>query len=65
MFYADASPLKTSGSDTGTENITVQVPQIVPFSSDAAVTVGFNIADVYLFGPNGQTLTAPKPLQAI
>ncbi|MGF0537207.1 ABC transporter ATP-binding protein [Agrobacterium sp. ES01] len=65
VFYADASPLKTSGSDTGTENITVQVPQIVPFSSDAAVTVGFNIADVYLFGPDGQTLTAPKPLQAI
>jgi multiple sugar transport system ATP-binding protein len=65
VFYADASPLKTSGSDTGTENITVQVPQIVPFSSDAAVTVGFDIADVYLFGPDGQTLTAPKPLQAI
>jgi multiple sugar transport system ATP-binding protein len=65
VFYADASPLKTSGSDTGTENITVQVPQIVSFSSDAAVTVGFDIADVYLFGPDGQTLTAPKPLQAI
>lgn len=65
VFYANASPLKTSGSDTGTENVTVQVPQIVPFSSDAAVTIGFEIADVYLFGPDGRTLTAPKPLQAI
>jgi multiple sugar transport system ATP-binding protein len=65
VFYADSSPLKTSGSDTGTENVTVQVPQIVPFSSDAAVTIGFEIADAYLFGPDGRTLTAPKPLQAI
>ncbi|MBC2775193.1 sn-glycerol-3-phosphate ABC transporter ATP-binding protein UgpC [Rhizobium sp. AQ_MP] len=65
VFYANASPLKTSGSDTRTENVTVQVPQIVPFSSDAAVTIGFEIADVYLFGPDGRTLTAPKPLQAI
>ncbi|MBA4798122.1 MAG: sn-glycerol-3-phosphate ABC transporter ATP-binding protein UgpC [Rhizobiales bacterium] len=65
VFYADASPLKTSGSDTGTENITVQLPQIVPFASDAAVTIGFEIADAYLFGPDGQTLTARKPLQAI
>ncbi|MDR7030577.1 ABC transporter ATP-binding protein [Rhizobium rosettiformans] len=65
VFYADASPLKTSGSDTGTENITVQLPQIVPFASDAAVTIGFKIADAYLFGPDGRTLTARKPLQAI
>jgi multiple sugar transport system ATP-binding protein len=65
VFYADASPLKTSGSDTGTENVTVQMPQIVPLSNDAAVTIGFEIADVYLFGPDGRTLTAPKPLQAI
>ncbi|MBX4876590.1 TOBE domain-containing protein [Rhizobium bangladeshense] len=58
VFYADASPLKTSGSDTGTENVTVQMPQIVPLSNDAAVTIGFEIADVYLFGPDGRTLTA-------
>ncbi|PLK73156.1 ABC transporter ATP-binding protein [Rhizobium sp. TH135] len=65
VLHADASPLKTSGSDTGTQNITVQVPQIVPFSSNATVSLGFDIADAYLFGPDGRTMTARKPLQTV
>lgn len=64
VLYADASPLKTTGSDTGTQNVTVQIADIVPLNAENAIQISFDMADAYLFGPDGQTLTPSKPLKA-
>ncbi|MFK3781674.1 ABC transporter ATP-binding protein [Agrobacterium sp. NPDC089420] len=64
VLYADATPLKTTGSDTGTQNVTVQMAGIEPLRTDETVRIGFALADTYLFGPDGRTLTPPKPLKA-
>jgi multiple sugar transport system ATP-binding protein len=61
VVYADASPLKTTGSDTGTDNLTIQIGEVTPFATGAAIEIGFDRADAYLFGPDGMTLTPDKP----
>jgi multiple sugar transport system ATP-binding protein len=61
VVYADASPLRTVGSDTGTHNVTLQMGDIVPFEAGSAVRVTFDIADAYLFGADGATLSPDKP----
>jgi len=62
IVHADASPLTTVGSDTGTHNVSIQLGDIVPFSIGETIRVGFDLADAYLFGPDGTTLTPPKPV---
>jgi multiple sugar transport system ATP-binding protein len=62
ILHVDASPVVTSGSDTGTQNITVQLGDVVAFTNDQAITISFDMADAYLFGPDGRTLTPSKPI---
>jgi multiple sugar transport system ATP-binding protein len=64
VVYADASPLHTVGSDTGTHNFTIQMASIVPLSTGAPVVVGFDVADAYLFDQEGRTLSPDKPFEA-
>ncbi|MDH6266168.1 multiple sugar transport system ATP-binding protein [Rhizobium sp. SG_E_25_P2] len=61
VVYADASPLVTSGSDTGTHNVTIQLGSAVSLAPNADIAIGFDPVDAYLFGPDGVTLTPPKP----
>ncbi|WP_107676482.1 ABC transporter ATP-binding protein [Agrobacterium sp. LAD9] len=62
IVHADASPLMAVGSDTGTHNVTIQLGKVVPFSAGSSIRVGFALEDCYLFGPDGTTLTPPKPV---
>ncbi|TRL34034.1 ABC transporter ATP-binding protein [Rhizobium straminoryzae] len=61
VVYADASPLVTSGSDTGTRNVTIQLGSAVAVAPNSEITIGFDPADAYLFGSDGATLTPAKP----
>lgn len=65
IVYADAAPLSTTGSDSGTGVFTIQIGDIQPFAPDAAVTVGFDAGAAYLFDSNGKTLSATKPVTKI
>ncbi|QYA08635.1 ABC transporter ATP-binding protein [Agrobacterium larrymoorei] len=62
IIHADASPLITVGSDTGTHNVTIQLGKVVPFEIGSSIRAVFGLEDCYLFGPNGKTLTPPKPV---
>ncbi|CUX04139.1 Lactose transport ATP-binding protein LacK [Agrobacterium genomosp. 2 str. CFBP 5494] len=62
IVHADASPLMAVGSDTGTHNVTIQLGKVVPFDVGSSIRVGFALDDCYLFGPDGKTLTPPKPV---
>ncbi|MCM2435894.1 ABC transporter ATP-binding protein [Agrobacterium rosae] len=62
IVHADASPLLAVGSDTGTHNVTIQLGKVVPFDVGSSIRVGFALDDCYLFGPDGNTLTPPKPV---
>ncbi|MBN9235691.1 ABC transporter ATP-binding protein [Mesorhizobium hungaricum] len=64
VLYLDASPLQATNSDSGTGNFTVQLNKVSPISVGARQTAGFEIADAYLFGPDGRTLTSRKPVPA-
>ncbi|MBS1165010.1 MAG: various polyols transporter, ATP-binding component [Proteobacteria bacterium] len=65
IVYADAAPLVTSGSDSGTGVFTVQIGDIQPFMPDAPVTIGFDSDAAYLFASDGKTLSAAKPVTKI
>ena len=58
VLYADASPLLTYNSDSGTKNVTVQMSEIANLSAGDQVLLGFDPVDLYLFSPNGKTITA-------
>jgi len=57
VIYADASPLITQGSDSGTANVTVQLSDIAQITQDREITIGFDLADLYLFASNGETVS--------
>ncbi|WP_208247188.1 sn-glycerol-3-phosphate ABC transporter ATP-binding protein UgpC (plasmid) [Rhizobium sp. T1470] len=65
IVYVDAGPLVTTGSDSGTTVFTVQIADVRPFQNDRLVSVGFDPADAYLFGPGGKTITPPKAVATI
>jgi multiple sugar transport system ATP-binding protein len=60
ILHVDGGPLVTTGSDTGTQNITVQLGDVVAFSNGQSVKVSFELKDAYLFGPDGKTITPAK-----
>jgi len=64
VLYLDASPLQATNSDSGTGNFTVQLNKVSPINVGARLAAGFDIADAYLFGPDGRTLTPRKPVPA-
>lgn len=58
VLYADASPLVTYNSDSGTRNVTVQTSEVAKLSAGERVVLGFNPSDLYLFSPTGRTISA-------
>ncbi|TCM50772.1 carbohydrate ABC transporter ATP-binding protein (CUT1 family) [Rhizobium sp. PP-F2F-G48] len=62
ILYADAGSLTTSNSDSGTGAFTVQIGDVTPFRPGAPVVIGFEPRDTYLFGADGRTVSAPKPV---
>ena len=63
ILYADAGALQTIGSDTGTANLTVHLPDVTQFAKGDPVRLRFDPADAYLFGGAGQaTLSVPKSI---
>ncbi|MFD1982868.1 ABC transporter ATP-binding protein [Mesorhizobium newzealandense] len=62
VLYLDASPLQTTNSDSGTGNFTIQLNKISPASVGSRLSIGFEIGNAYVFGPDGRTLTPKKPV---
>lgn len=62
VLYLDASPLQATASDSGTGNFTVQFNKVFPIGIGTQLKAGFKLADAYLFGPDGHTLTSRKPV---
>ncbi|KRA98035.1 ABC transporter ATP-binding protein [Devosia sp. Root685] len=61
IVYADATPLLSVGSDTGTSNVTIHLPDIVGLAAGASIRIAFDPDQAYLFGgPDDQTLSPPK-----
>ena len=60
VLYVDAGDLKTTGSDTGTENITLVTGETPPPPEGSRFIFGFDIANAYLFRSDGRTISAPK-----
>ena len=61
VLYADASPLQTQESDSGTSNVTVQLSDQSRLAPGDAIRLAFDPADAYLFAPNGKTVSAAAP----
>jgi multiple sugar transport system ATP-binding protein len=63
ILYADAGALQTIGSDTGTGNLTVHLPDVAQFAKGDTVRLRFDPADAYLFGGDEQaTLSISKSI---
>ena len=61
ILYADAAPLLCVGSDTGTSNLTIQLPDITTLSAGDDIRLRFDPATAYVFGgPGLRTLSLPK-----
>jgi multiple sugar transport system ATP-binding protein len=61
IVYADASPLRCVGSETGTGNMTVYLPYVADLGAESAIRLTFDPKDTYLFGgEDRQTWSAGK-----
>ncbi|GGA98001.1 ABC transporter ATP-binding protein [Allosediminivita pacifica] len=60
VLYADAGALRTTGSDTGTDNVTLLLGEGAPPAEGSTIRFGFDPADAYLFRSDGHTVSAPK-----
>ena len=54
VVYVDASPLKTTGSDTGTHNLAVHVPTSMEWQSGQEIELGFDPSDGHVFAGEGE-----------
>nr|WP_286721855.1 ABC transporter ATP-binding protein [Devosia sp. 63-57] len=62
ILYADASPRVCVGSDTGTSNITVQLPDIAAIAAGDAVHLGFDPASATSSpAPTAAPSACPRP----
>jgi len=60
VVYADASPLRTTLSDTGTDNVTLIAEGVNVPADGQSIELGFNQQEAYLFGPDGRCLSSRK-----
>lgn len=60
VLYADAGALRTTGSDTGTDNVTLLLDEGAPPADGSTIRFGFDPAYAYLFRSDGRTVSAPK-----
>ncbi len=63
ILYVDAGPLATVGSESGTRNFTVQLGN-AGFSAGEQIKLSASTSSLYLFGPDGRTLSRPKSIIA-
>jgi multiple sugar transport system ATP-binding protein len=61
IVYADVEGVPTTGSDSGTGAFTIQIADTIPIKPGHPVTLGFDVADAYLFDSAGRTITPAKP----
>lgn len=64
VLYADASPLSTVGSDTGTDNITFHIGGASAPQAGSKISISFDQQHIYLFRRYDQTLTLAEPIAA-
>ncbi|WP_112723722.1 ABC transporter ATP-binding protein [Rhizobium mayense] len=64
ILYVDAGPLATIGSESGTRNFTVQLGNAAGFSAGEQIKLSASTSSLYLFGPDGRTLSRPKSIIA-
>ncbi|MGG6895604.1 MULTISPECIES: ABC transporter ATP-binding protein [Rhizobium] len=64
ILYVDAGPLATVGSESGTCNFTVQLGNATGFSAGEQIKLSASTSSLYLFGPDGRTISRPKPIIA-
>ena len=62
VLYVDAGALKTVGSDTGTDNITLIDNGLTTKADGSELSFGFNPQSAYLFAPDGRTVSAPRQI---
>ena len=60
VLYIDAGTLATTGSETGTDDVTLLHTENFAFSEDGSVSFGFTMDDAYLFGPDDRTISGRK-----
>lgn len=60
VLYADAGALRTVGSDTGTEDVTLILGEGHTLDDATEIQIGFDPANAYLFGPDERTVSMPK-----
>lgn len=60
VLYADAGPIRTTDSDTGTDNVTLVIAEMSAPAEGVQIQIGFAPSAAYLFGPDGRTISAPK-----
>lgn len=63
VLYVEARGLSTIGSESGPHNFTVQLGTAAVFASAQPVTISARAEDLYLFDPDGKTISWPKRLQ--
>jgi len=61
VLYADAGPLQTQDSDSGTANVTVQLSAMSRLVPGDPIRLAFDPADAYLFAPSGKTVSVVPP----
>lgn len=64
VLYVDAQPIKAYQSDTGTEDLTVQIPEMVPLRNQSKIELAFQIENLYLFAPDGATISPQKIIKS-
>ncbi len=64
ILYVDGGPLATIGSESGTRNFTVQLGNAAGFSAGEQIKLSASTSSLYLFGPDGRTLSRPKSIIA-
>ena len=64
ILYVDGGPLATIGSESGTRNFTIQLGNATGFSAGEQVKLAASTSSLSLFGPDGRTLSRPKPIIA-
>ncbi|QRV22400.1 ABC transporter ATP-binding protein [Marinomonas foliarum] len=64
VLYVDAQPIKAYQSDTGTEDLTVQIPAMVPLRNQSKIELAFQIENLYLFAPDGATISPQKIIKS-
>jgi multiple sugar transport system ATP-binding protein len=62
ILYADAGAVQTVDSDSGTQNFTIQIGTTSEHRIGESLNVSAPLSALYLFAPDGATLSRTKPI---